>query len=262
MHQNDVSTVVILGAGNVAWHMGQSLSGAGIQVKQIFSRNPKHGEYLARELKTAYTNRLDQLDKDADLFLLAVSDEVIPAMIQQAQFGKQLVVHLAGSVPMNVFGSKVRNHGVFYPLSTFTKGKPVDFSDIPFFIEASNEASLEKLRVLAGRLTRKVIVMDSEKRLYLHLAAVIASNFTNHMLALAEKLVIEKNISFDLLKPLIQETVAKGLIMSPLQAQTGPAVRGNIKTMAKHLSILEGHPEIQELYRLISESIASMKSEK
>lgn len=261
MPHREIHSVVILGAGNIAWHLGHQLNGAGIPVKQVFSRNPLQGAALASELHAEYTNRLDLLDKKADMFILAVSDDAIASLVRQAQFGKRLVVHVAGSVPMDVFSGKVKNHGVFYPLLTFSRGRSVDFSNIPVFIEASNNENLEKLHNLAGRLSKKVYVMDSEKRTYLHLAAVIASNFTNHMLAVSEKLVREKNLSFDLLKPLIQETLTKALSISPQLAQTGPAVRGNTRIMDKHLSILKGHPEIQELYRLISESIASLKCE-
>jgi predicted short-subunit dehydrogenase-like oxidoreductase (DUF2520 family) len=262
MRPPEIHTVVILGAGNIAWHMGHCLSAVGIQVEQIFSRTPALGETLAAELQTGYTNRLDLLAEDADLYLLAVSDDAITSLLRQAQFGKQLVVHVAGSVSIEIFEGKAKNYGVLYPLQTLTRGKPVDFSNVPLFIEANNARNLEKLKALAGKMTKRVYIVDSEKRAYLHLAAVIASNFTNHMFALTEKVMQERNLSFDLIKPLIQETIAKALFMSPLQAQTGPAVRGNNEVIEKHMTMLENHPEIRELYRVISESIMAMKSEK
>jgi predicted short-subunit dehydrogenase-like oxidoreductase (DUF2520 family) len=259
MRHREIRKVVILGAGNLAWHFGHRLSGAGIQVAQIFSRTPKLGESLATELHAGYTNRLDLLEEDADLYLLAITDDAIPSLIRQARFGKRFVVHAAGSVSMDVFTGKVKNYGVLYPLQTLTTGKPLDFSNIPLFIEANNAGNLEKLNLLACKLSNRVYVVDSEKRTYLHLAAVIASNFTNHMFALTEKLLQEKNLSFDLLKPLIEETIAKALFLSPLQAQTGPAIRGNTRVIEKHLALLEQHPEIKELYRVITESIMGMK---
>jgi predicted short-subunit dehydrogenase-like oxidoreductase (DUF2520 family) len=259
---HDIKSVVILGAGNVAWHLGHRFIEAGIQVRQIFSRTPELGEPLAGELGTSYTNRLDHLSEDADLYLLAISDDAIPSLIRQAHFGSHLVVHVAGSIPMDVFKGQAKNYGVFYPLQTFTRGKALDFSQVPLFIEASNERNLRMLRTLADRLTQKVYAVDSEKRAHLHLAAVIAANFTNHMLALSEKFLQEKNLSFDLLKPLIQETIAKALLISPLEAQTGPALRGNRQILEKQLAMLDSHPEIRELYRVISESIQELKSEK
>jgi predicted short-subunit dehydrogenase-like oxidoreductase (DUF2520 family) len=250
-----------MGAGNVAWQLGHRFSETGIQVKQVFSRTPEMGKLLADELGTGFTNRLDQLAEEADLYLLAVTDDAISSFLRQMPFGKRLVAHVAGSVPITIFEGKAKNYGVLYPLQTLTRGKQVDFSNIPLFIEANNERNLEMLKTLAGKLSKSVYVVDSEKRAYLHLAAVIASNFTNHMFAVAEKLLQERNLSFDLLKPLIEETIAKALFMSPLTAQTGPAARGNKEIIEKHRAMLDNHPEIKELYRVVSESKAAFRSE-
>jgi len=260
MPHPDIRTVVLMGAGNLAWHFGHWLASAGVKVVQVFSRTPHAGEGLAVELKTGYTNRLDLLVSDADLYLLAVSDDAIPSLIRQAEFGRRFVIHAAGSVPMEVFSGKLKNYGVLYPLQTFTRGKNLDLNEIPLFIEANNTKNLDKLGILAHKLSRRVYKVDSEKRAYLHLAAVIASNFTNHMLAVTDHLLKERNLSFELLKPLITETISKALQMPPLQAQTGPAVRGNLQVMEKHMAILDSHPEIRELYRVISESIMRMNS--
>jgi predicted short-subunit dehydrogenase-like oxidoreductase (DUF2520 family) len=249
-----------MGAGNVAWHMGHRFTDTGIQVKQVFSRIPGNGKLLAAELGTLFTNRLDHVAEDADLYLIAVTDDAISSLLRQMPFGKRLVAHMAGSVPIGIFEGKAKNYGVLYPLQTLTRGKPVDFGNIPFFVEANNERNLEMLRTLAGKLTGRVYTVDSEKRAYLHLAAVIASNFTNPMFAVTEKVLQERNLSFDLLKPLIEETIAKALFMSPLAAQTGPAARGNKEIIGKHMAMLDKHPEIKELYRVISESIAAFRS--
>jgi predicted short-subunit dehydrogenase-like oxidoreductase (DUF2520 family) len=259
MGNPEIRSVVIMGSGNIAWHMGNWLTGSGILVSQVFSRNAKNGVKLAAELKTEFTNRLDHLNEHADLYVLAFSDDALASIIRQTIFGTRLAVHLAGSVPMEIFSGKVKNYGVLYPLQTFTMGKPVEYGQIPLFIEANHAKNLERIRKLAGRMSRKVYEVDSEKRTYLHLAAVIASNFTNHMLAVAEKLVSERNLSFDLLKPLIQETIAKAFLVSPVYAQTGPASRGNAMVIDKHMDMLEKHPEIRELYRVVTESIRAMR---
>jgi predicted short-subunit dehydrogenase-like oxidoreductase (DUF2520 family) len=259
-NNKEIRTVVIVGAGNLAWHLGHHLFKAGIDILQVFNRTPDPGELLAARLNASFTNRLDCLTENADLYILAVSDDAIGIILETLRFKTgQLVLHTAGSIAMDVFSGKAENYGVFYPLQTFTKEKAVDFSHIPLLIEANKVENLESIGQLALKLSDSVHEVNSEKRLYLHLAAVFASNFTNHMLAVTEKLLQEKNLSFDLLKPLMQETMAKALIMSPLQAQTGPAIRGNYPVIEKHLALLENHSEIRELYRVITESIISMR---
>lgn len=259
MPKPEIRTVVIMGSGNMAWHMGYWLTRSGIRVNQIFSRNVEKGKLLADELSTEFTNRLDRLHEHSDMYLLTVSDDALASVIRQAVFGNRLVLHTAGSVPIEIFREKVKNFGVLYPLQTFTRGKPVEYSQIPVFIEASSAQNLARIKQLALKLSDRVYEADSEKRAYLHLAAVIASNFTNHMLVVAEKYMQERNLSFDLIRPLVQETIAKALSMSPFLAQTGPAIRGNTGVIEKHMLMLENHPEIRELYRTISESIMTWK---
>jgi len=262
MEKPGIQKVVILGSGNLARHMGRWMSDSGIHIMQVFSRSPLQGEALAHELACDFTNRLDLLVEDADLYLLAVSDDAIAVLLRQALFSRRhLVVHSAGSIPLNVFTGRAKNYGVLYPLQTFTRERNLDYSNIPIFIEANNPANLHRIEHLANRLSPRVYKVDSEKRAYLHLAAVIASNFTNHMLALAEKFLQEKNLAFDLIKPLVQETIAKALSLTPVQAQTGPAVRGNREIIEKHMAMLDNHPEIKELYRVVSESIAAFRSD-
>jgi predicted short-subunit dehydrogenase-like oxidoreductase (DUF2520 family) len=253
-----------MGAGNLAWHLGHRLSEAGIQIVQVYNRTPEPGELLAAELNTSFTSRLDYLKENADLYILAVSDDAIGRILDTRRFNRgQMVIHTAGSVAMDVFAGKAISYGVLYPLQTFTKGKSVDFNQIPFLIEANDSENLKRIEHLALMLSGSAYTIGSDKRMYVHLAAVIASNFSNHMLVITEKLLKERNLPFDMLKPLIRETVTKALFMSsPIQAQTGPAIRGNAEVIEKHLAILENHPEIRALYRVITESIISMKSVK
>jgi predicted short-subunit dehydrogenase-like oxidoreductase (DUF2520 family) len=189
MQHSDIRKVVILGAGNLAWHFGHWLSHAGVQVLQVFSRTPRAGESLAAELHAGYTNRLDLLQDDTDLYLLAVTDDAIASLVRQAGFGNQLVVHAAGSVSIDVFAGKVRNYGILYPLQTFTQGKPVDYCNIPLFIEANKQMNLEKIKSLAGKLSNRVYTVDSEKANLSPPGCSCASNFTNHMFALTDKLL-------------------------------------------------------------------------
>jgi predicted short-subunit dehydrogenase-like oxidoreductase (DUF2520 family) len=249
-----------MGAGNLAWHLGHYCLQAGIQVAQVFNRTSESGKILAAALNTSYTCSPDLVTKDADLYILAVSDDAIAALLDTGLFKNgQLVVHTAGSVSMEVFGEKASNYGVLYPLMTFTKGMLVDAGQVSWYIEANSAENLKSIHAFAVKLSEKVYAADSEQRSYLHLAAVIASNFTNHMFALAEKVLKERDLSFKLLEPLIQETVAKAFSMSPLQAQTGPAIRGNHEVIQKHLALLEEYPATRELYKIITESIMSRK---
>lgn len=263
MENKEIHSVVIIGAGNLAWHLGHQLVKAGVPILQVVNRSAVQGKLLATELNAFFTTKPELLNRDADLYILAVSDDAIGGIVEKVKFEpKQLVVHTAGSIDMNIFDGRAENYGVFYPLQTFTKGKPVDFSQIPLFIEANTPVNLEKINQLAKKFSDRVYSVDSEKRMYLHLAAVIASNFTNHMFAITEMVLQERDLSFDLLKPLIQETIDKALLLSPFKAQTGPAVRGNSKVIDKHLSLLEHHPGIQELYRVITESIEEVTRDK
>jgi predicted short-subunit dehydrogenase-like oxidoreductase (DUF2520 family) len=164
-------------------------------------------------------------------------------------------MHTAGSVPMDVFRDKATNYGVLYPLQTFTKSRSLDYSQIPFLTEANTPENLRMINHIATSVSKLVMEASSTQRLYLHLAAIFASNFSNHMYVLAEKLSNEYNMPFDLLKPLIAETTSKALGMSPQIAQTGPAVRGNTAVMERHLDLLKDRPKLQELYRMISGSI-------
>jgi predicted short-subunit dehydrogenase-like oxidoreductase (DUF2520 family) len=164
-------------------------------------------------------------------------------------------MHTAGSVALDVFKGRTGNFGVFYPLMTFTAGKPVDFSFVPVALEANTKENLAKINNLASGVTGSIYHLDSEQRMFLHLAAVISSNFSNHMLVMAEKIMKEHHLNLEMLKPLLEETLEKSFVMSPHLAQTGPAVRGNKVTISKHLALLGDHPDIRELYRMISDHI-------
>jgi predicted short-subunit dehydrogenase-like oxidoreductase (DUF2520 family) len=191
----------------------------------------------------------------SDACLICISDDAIAPVINQLNPGNCLLMHTAGSVSLDVFKDKAVNYGVLYPLQTFTRGRPLDYDSIPFLTEANTPENLSLINQLASSVSNNVTEADSTRRLYIHLAAIFASNFSNHMFAMAEKIAGEYNMPFELLKPLIAETTAKALDMSPHIAQTGPAARGNRRVIEKHLELLKDDPRLQELYRLISESI-------
>jgi predicted short-subunit dehydrogenase-like oxidoreductase (DUF2520 family) len=245
----------LAGAGNVAWHMGKALSQKGYVIKQVLDRTPSSAKQLAKELNAESYGIPEDGIAGTDACLICVSDDAISSVIKQLKPGNCLLMHTAGSVPLDIFRNNATNYGVLYPLQTFTKDRPLDYSQIPFLIEANTPENLGRINQIASSVSGRIMEADSAQRLLIHLAGVFASNFSNHMYALAEKLSMENNMPFDLLKPLISETTAKAMDMSPRKAQTGPAARNNIKVIEKHLELLKDHPRLQELYRLISEDI-------
>ena len=246
--------VVCIGSGNVATHLSQALYKAGFTIIQIISRTEDHAKTLAQSVDADWTTAPDDIE-DADIYIYSVSDSALGEMIRRNPRKDGLHVHTAGSMSLSLFeGSKARG-GVLYPLQTFSKGKAVDFKDIPLFIEASNADDLNIIRELASRISNKVYEASSAQRQQLHLAAVFTCNFTNHLFAIAESILHEADIPFEVLRPLIQETIDKTATLSPREGQTGPAVRKDFNVMEKHLDKLTDHPQWKEIYRLLSKSI-------
>jgi len=254
--------IVILGAGNVATHLSLALKKANISIKCVYSKTIAPAKELAHKVDAHYTNEIEHIPVEADLYIIAVKDDVITSIVDNLDMEYGIVVHTAGSVPMDVFQKKFSNYGVFYPLQTFSKKRDLDFNSVPICIEANSE-QLERILIrLAKKLTETVELVDSEQRKVLHLAAVFACNFSNHMYAAASEIINNSGISFDLLKPLIKETVKKAIDNDPVKAQTGPAVRNDQEVISKHLEMLKDHPQFEKTYRFVSESIYQLKQEK
>jgi len=250
-----IRSAVIVGAGNVAWHLGKALKAKNISILQIVGRTGNQTMKLAKSLKAEYTPDVTKINVDADLYIIAVSDDAIADIAQKLCLESQLVVHTAGSIPMSVFHGQFKNYGVFYPLQTFTRSREIHFHEVPLCIEANNPDNLDKLFRLAELISYKVLSLNSEKRATLHLAAVFACNFTNHMYSVAEQILKKNDMDFSMLHPLIIETAMKAASMRPLDAQTGPAVRNNRSLMDKHLIMLGKDPALREIYLHLSENI-------
>jgi predicted short-subunit dehydrogenase-like oxidoreductase (DUF2520 family) len=187
------------------------------------------------------------------LFIIAITDDAIAEVSRQLPFSNELVVHTSGSVSMQAINNKNRQ-GVFYPLQTFSKAKYVDFKEIPICIEAQNEKDLLTLESVAKSISNSVYTINSEQRKALHVAAVFVSNFTNHLYQIGNKICIDNELSFDILKPLIQETANKILTLSPQESQTGPAKRKDTQTINAHLNFLTNDNQ-KEIYKLLTKSI-------
>ena len=248
--------VVIVGSGNVATHLSLALASLeGIEICQVYSPTEAHAEILAERLNCDFVTDPTQIRKDADVYLFALKDQALETVIRAVPANNGLWLHTSGSMPMQVFAGYTERYGVLYPLQTFSKSREISFRGIPLFIECHREEDKNCLEELARRLSGKVCELSSEKRRSLHLAAVFACNFTNHIYALAEEILAKEGLSRDYLFPLIDETAAKVHELPAQEAQTGPAIRYDENIINKHLGMLADDLDVQTLYRLLSQSI-------
>lgn len=252
-----MAKIVLVGSGRVAWHLGKRLKAKGLPVAQVLSRNPEHARALGEALQTGWSDNWADVLPDADWLVVAVRDDAIGAVAEQlaAYVPGALVTHTSGATPGAVLAPHFKRYGVFYPLQTFSLERAPVWSKIPFCVDASTAPDIAFLEKTAARIGHRVYRVDDAQRAQLHVAAVFANNFANHCFAIAEKILREKDLPFELLHPLMEETLAKAIQNSPADMQTGPAVRGDAETIKRHLALLEQYPAWQELYRKMSESI-------
>lgn len=254
--------IVLIGAGNLATHLGKALHAAGHDMVQVFSRTMQSAENLASLLDAEPLTDMAQVRDDADVYIFSVKDSALEQLISQLCGGeKKVFLHTAGSMPMSVFRGKALHYGVLYPMQTFSKQREVDFSIIPCFIEANDEFALKQIEGLAGQISHRVYQLSSEDRKYLHLSAVFACNFANHCYAASQELLQQHGVPFDVMLPLIDETAAKVHGMTPKEAQTGPAVRYDENVIGKQIQLLENQPYFQKIYDCMSKSIHELESE-
>ncbi len=245
--------IAIIGSGNVAYHLAKAFTENNIPVSQIFGRNENDLKEISEELSVPYS--FENLI-DAELYIIAVNDNSIGEVSKKIENKNCLVAHTSGSVSRDTLVGNYRK-SVFYPLQTFTKSKKLDYSKIPFFIEAENEDNLEVLKNLASKISKNVMEADSEKRKYIHLTAVFACNFVNHLYARAKEISDSQNIPFDYFLPLIDETTQKIHEIEPKSAQTGPAIRNDERVLKIHESLLTDEEQIK-IYKTMNESIKKM----
>jgi len=253
--KNNNMQICLIGAGNLATQLAPALAAKGHRFLQVYSRTESSAAFLAEILDCEAVTEPELIRSDADLYICALKDDALPTVLPLLKFGKGLLVHTAGTIPMDFLSSFTLNYGVFYPLQSFSKLRRVDFSKVPFFIEAAQPESLKLLRELASCLSENVIPTNSDQRKQLHLAAVFANNFVNYLYSIAEELVQEKGIDFKYLLPLIEETANKIQTLNPVEAQTGPAVRFDHVVMDHQLESLKNHPDWQHLYESLSRGI-------
>ena len=248
------NNIVLIGAGNVATHLGLALKKSKHNIVQVYSKHMLSAKTLADKLKCQAISSLTEITLNADIYIIAVKDDAIAEVAKQLNLKDKIVVHTSGSVSIEALQNSSKNYGVFYPLQTFSKDKKVDFKKVPLCLETNNSKTFKTIEALANSISNNTQKISSEQRLTIHIAAVFACNFSNHLYAIANELLKSNKLSLDILKPLIEETAEKIKNNPPVKMQTGPAIRGDKKTMEKHLKQLTDNKQ-KQLYKLISSSI-------
>jgi predicted short-subunit dehydrogenase-like oxidoreductase (DUF2520 family) len=256
--------IVFIGAGNLATSLSVAFHSAGWRVVQVYSRTYQSAKTLAGKINAEPTTTLDSLNPNAQLYVVALPDSVIQPVAEQLPPVNGLLVHTSGSTSIDVLSAAdALGYGVLYPLQTFSKNRLVQLGNVPVCIEGNSQATIVTLDKIAQTITSTVVVLDSEKRRWMHLAAVFASNFTNHMLAAAYRIAVQNGVDFHIFQPLVMETVSKAFLANPNDFQTGPAVRFDWQTIEQHLSMLGfSDIELQKIYKELSLSIQNFANSK
>ena len=245
--------IVLIGSGNVAFHLAKAFTEAQIPISQIFGRNTTELQKISEQFSIPFSAKTLA---EADLYIISVSDSSIAEVSALIKNENALVAHTSGSVSREALNGNYRK-SVFYPLQTFSKSKNLDYSKIPFFIDAENENDEEILKNLASKISKNVMLANDEKRKYIHLTAVFACNFVNHLFARAKEISDSQGIPFDYFLPLIDETTQKIHELEPKLAQTGPAIRNDEKVLKLHESLLTDEEKLK-IYKTLNESIKKM----
>ncbi len=254
--------ISFIGAGNVATQLALQFSKSKtIKIEEIYSQKIENAIQLVSKIGQGKAmDSLDLSDSLATFIVIAVKDDALKSVISNLKINpKTIVFHTSGSQPLEILEELTQNIGVFYPLQTFSKEKEIDFSSLNICIEAKDIKIKKNLSELCKIIKAKEVFIDSNQRKYLHIAAVFSCNFVNHLWALSDEYLSDKNLSFDLLKPLLEETLEKAFLISPKNAQTGPAKRNDTEIINKHLNLLNENPNLHRIYQMLTESILKFK---
>ena len=248
--------IVLIGAGNVATHLGLALK-KHHKIIQVFSKHLSNASSLAERLDASGTNNIKKISTYADIYFLSVSDDAIESVVEELPDTDGIVVHTAGSISIDAL-DKFNNHGIFYPFQTFSKNRDISYNNIPILVEGNSKNTTKQLLDLALLLSSNAYEVNSKQRLLIHIAAVFACNFTNHLYLISKNISDKAELPFSILQPLIEETVSKAFTVLPENAQTGPASRNDKQTMEKQIEILNksfDDENLAGLYKDISERI-------
>jgi predicted short-subunit dehydrogenase-like oxidoreductase (DUF2520 family) len=254
-------TIVIIGCGNVAWHLAKQFISLKRFSISVYNHGPNKALAAFKKLGCSTHDKLDVIEQNADFYFICVTDQYIREVSRNIKTTKGLVIHTSGS--KNIEELKQKNAAVFYPLQTFSKEDTVDWKTLPLIVEAKDASGLKQIKKIAGLFSKKIIQLTSQERLRLHLSAVLVNNFTNAMYVAADNFLAaspDKKISFQLLKPLIRQTVEKLEKLSPVKAQTGPAKRNDRTVMKRHSALLKENKELQKIYKQLSHLIQTQQN--
>lgn len=246
--------IVIIGTGNTATVLGRKLKAAGHKIIQVFGRDAKAASALAYELETESANYWSVVNRNAHIYLLAVSDIAIEEVAKEIQLPNKAIIHTAGAVSKEILKDSSDHYGVLYPLQSLKKESSY-LPETPILIDASDDETLMLLEIVGKSISDSISLATDTQRLKLHLAAVFCNNFVNHMYVLMEEYCKKEGLDFQLLLPLIQETAQRIQTIPPSKSQTGPAKRHDVSTIEKHLALLEKYPDLKALYQLLTQSI-------
>lgn len=247
--------LVLIGLGSLGAHLADRIRQTGFPLKQVITSNETLGRQWSSLPEVTWGRSPEEVSDQADLIILAVPDQVIDEVLRRIPEGSYLLVHTSGSVPMSALERKGQGQGVLYPLQSFSKERQPEWSSIPVYYEAASEPYLSTMHELATRIGGFGQYLTSDNRMRLHVSAVFSSNFTNLMIDLAQELVEEAGLKQEAIRPLLEETVQKALSIGGYAAQTGPAKRGDLDTVKKHLDLLSYHQLKTDIYRLLSAAI-------
>jgi predicted short-subunit dehydrogenase-like oxidoreductase (DUF2520 family) len=252
MDQNNIS---FAGAGRVAEALCKELFNAGFTIDKVISTTEVNGKPLAVSCRAEWSDELI-FPVTSKIIIVSVPDHRLQYVLNELRCSDgTLVAHTAGSFGLEIFPDKIKRKGVFYPLQTFSKNRKVSFNGLPFMLETSDNESSMILKRLAETIKGKVYFVDTDQRKMLHLAAIFVNNFTNYMLTVGKEVTLKAGFSFEILEPLLKETISKALESGPENSQTGPAVRNDHNTIEKHLELLSFSPGFQRIYKEITQSI-------
>lgn len=249
----------LIGSGNMAFCLGKELLLAGYPITEIYSRNKTEGKKLSGLLKSEFHSEINKLQGNADVYFFCLQDDVINIVAEQFPFTDKIIVHTSGSVSIDVLKNNSKQFGVFYPVQSINKNVNVDWKNIPICIEASSASTLKTISEIAKSVSNSVQKINSEQRKRLHLAAVFANNFSNACFSMAKEILDESKLSFELIRPLILNTAMKVQSANPDSVQTGPAKRNDVKVLKEHQKLLNKHPELKKIYKLMTGYIANNK---
>ncbi len=247
--------IVFIGSGNIAFFFATRLYRKGHEIVQVYSRTRAHGDLLAVLTHSEVTDCLGEIVDDADVYILAIKDDALAEVAAGLSFKGKTVIHCAGAVPLDVLGDISEHKAVIWSLYSIKKSNLPPGPNIPLIVEASNPVAATVALQLAGDISETVLETDFRQRQLLHVCAVFANNFTNHLFSIAQKLCEEHTLPFEVLHPIIRQTTGQIAFLPPSENQTGPAVRKDFRTIEKHLDLLKQHPGWQQIYADISESI-------